>query len=179
MAEKKMTGGEVDSFCNKCKMTLAHTIIAMVGDRIARVQCNTCRSQHAHKSAPAAASTAKVPRATKSTTSRATAAANKAAAKAAMTFEQLLSSKDATKARRYTPKDTYAVDDVIDHPTFGYGVVTGVRVDKLEVMFKTDTKTLVHGRGANAPAERPTFTYPKPSSQKPPRAEADEEGLPT
>src|SRR5262245_65118967 len=45
-------GGEVDAFCTRCKMTLAHTILAMVGQTIARVQCNTCGGQHAYRSAP-------------------------------------------------------------------------------------------------------------------------------
>ena len=42
MASK--TGGEVDCFCTRCKMVLAHTILAMVGDRPARVKCNTCHT---------------------------------------------------------------------------------------------------------------------------------------
>ena len=42
-------GGNVDSWCGKCKMMLAHTIETLVGDKPARVQCNTCKSQHAYK----------------------------------------------------------------------------------------------------------------------------------
>lgn len=182
MAEKHRSGSEVDSFCNKCKLTLAHTILAVVGDKIARVQCNTCGSQHAFKSPPGAASTAKVPRAT---TSRASSTRSSSAApsKSVMSFEALLASKDASKARRYSPKDTYSVDDVIEHPTFGYGVVSGVRADKVDVIFKMDEKTLVHGRGG-APAERPSFARPVPRggiADKPSSAdEADgEEGSPT
>lgn len=180
MAEKHRSGGEVDSFCNKCKLTLAHTILALVGDKIARVQCNTCGSQHAFKSAPGAASTAKVPRAT---TSRAR-ASSAAPSKSVMSFEALLASKDASRARRYSPKDTYSVDDVIEHPTFGYGVVSAVRADKVDVIFKMDEKTLVHGRGG-APAERPSFSRPVPRggiADKPTAADEaaeGEEGSPT
>ncbi len=164
MAIKKV-GGEVDSLCGKCKMTLAHTILAMVGDKVARVQCNTCGAQHAHRGPQPAASSVKVPRpSAKSTSTRGAAAA---AAKAAVSFEQLLSQKDASQARRYSVKDTYAVEDLIEHPTFGYGIVTAVRADKVTVMFKMDEKTLVHGRGGGAPAARPTFERPRAAATGP------------
>jgi len=43
-------GGEVDAVCGRCKMTLAHTILAMVGTKPVRVQCNTCGAQHGYRS---------------------------------------------------------------------------------------------------------------------------------
>ena len=42
--------------------------------------------------------------------------------------------------------------------------MTVVRGDKVDVAFKAETKTLVHGRGG-APAERPAFQ--PPSTNKP------------
>ena len=39
-----------------------------------------------------------------------------------------------------------SVDDIVDHPTFGIGLVIAVRVDKVDISFKADTKTLVHGK---------------------------------
>ena len=42
-------GGNVDSWCGKCKLILAHTIEALVGDKPARVHCNTCKAQHSYK----------------------------------------------------------------------------------------------------------------------------------
>lgn len=145
------TGGEVDAFCNRCKMALAHTIIAMVGEKVARVQCNTCGGQHAYKGTaapkPAKPRAAAKPRGT-------------AASRASVSFDTLLASKDTTKAKRYSPNDTYAVDDVIDHPTFGYGIVTNVRADKVGVIFKSSEKTLVHGRGLGEPQARPAYSHP-------------------
>ena len=46
----------------------------------------------------------------------------------------------------YSPKRTFAVDDVVDHPTFGLGFVTAVRESKLEITFRGDVKTLIHAR---------------------------------
>ena len=152
MATAAKTGAEVDAFCNKCKMALAHTVLATVGDKIARVQCNTCGSQHAYrgKSAPASRSRGQG-------TSRAAAAPSRQT----ITFEQLLHGRDVSTGRRYSPKETYAKDDIVDHPSFGYGIVTQVRTDKVEVQFKSFEKTLVHGR-AGAPAEKPHFDHPRP-----------------
>jgi hypothetical protein len=160
-------GGEVDAFCTRCKLPtpLAHTILAMVGTKIARVRCNTCGGDHAYRGAPG-------------TTDRPTAAARASAARAAgapkaerpekvvISFEEQLAGKDIANAPKYNIKDTYKVDQVIQHPTFGLGLVTAVRGDKVDITFKSDTKTLVHGRGG-APAEKPAFIPPNAKSQAP------------
>ena len=53
MATHKV-GGEVDAFCTRCKMDLAHTILAMVGTKPVRVRCNTCGGDHAFRGPPGA-----------------------------------------------------------------------------------------------------------------------------
>jgi hypothetical protein len=153
MATHKV-GGEVDALCTRCKMTLAHTILAMVGPRIARVRCNTCGGDHAYRAAPGATD-----RPTPSRASRASGTKAEKAEKVVISFEEQLAGKDVANAPKYSPKDTYKVDQVIQHPTFGLGLVTVVRGDKVDVAFKAETKTLVHGRGG-APAERPAFQPP-------------------
>ncbi|MDC0706848.1 hypothetical protein POL68_00015 [Stigmatella sp. ncwal1] len=160
MATHKV-GGEVDAPCTRCKLTLAHTILAMVGPKIARVRCNTCGGDHVYRSAPG-------------TTDRPTAAARSASSasrsstssraekpeKVVISFEEQLSGKDIANAPKYSPKDTYRVDQVIQHPTFGLGLVTIVRGDKVDIVFKSETKTLVHGRGGGPTQERPAFSPP-------------------
>ncbi len=171
------TGGEIDSLCGKCKMTLAHTILAMVGDKVVRVQCNTCGAQHNYKAPPGSSETAR-PRASSSgasssassaraSGSRSTASAAAAASKITMTFDQLMSQKHLGPAKRYSPKETFGVDDVIDHPSFGFGIVTAARGDKVDVLFKMAEKTLVHGRGGGAPAAKPSFERPRSSMTGP------------
>jgi hypothetical protein len=153
-------GGEVDAFCTRCKLTLAHTILAMVGTKIARVRCNTCGGDHAYRSAPGATDRP-------STSSRSTPSTSRAASspresrpeKVVISFEEQLAGKDIANAPKYSPKDTYQVDQVIQHPTFGLGLVTAVRGDKVDITFKSETKTLVHGRGG-PPGERPVFSPP-------------------
>lgn len=134
-------GGEVDTICNRCKLTLAHTILAMVGQKIARVRCNTCGGDHAFhapegSSAPRAPRSPREPRATK----------------VIIGFDERVHAKGLASARKYSPKEIFAVDELIEHPTFGYGIVEEVRGDKVDVAFKADRKTLIHARGTPAPA---------------------------
>jgi hypothetical protein len=138
-AHMTQVGGEVDSFCSKCELTLAHTVIAMVAGRPVKVECNTCHGVHRFRGAPAGASNS------------ASVAMRKAARparekKSELAFEEALAAKKGP-ALPYTPKRTFEVDQVVEHPTFGKGFVTAVRDDKVEIAFRTDVKVLIHGRG--------------------------------
>ena len=128
-------GGEVDAFCTRCQLTLAHTVHAVVADRPVKVECNTCHTVHRHRGKAA------VP-------ARGARAARPARAKAeAVPFDTLLASKRTAEAAPYSPKRAYALDDVVDHPLFGRGFVSAVRDGgKIEVTFRSDVKLLVHGR---------------------------------
>src|SRR5437868_2800815 len=49
MSKPLKTGGEVDSWCTKCKLVLNHRVIAMVGGTPVRVECSTCGSHHNYR----------------------------------------------------------------------------------------------------------------------------------
>ena len=128
-------GGEIDTLCTRCELVLAHTVHAVVAGRPVRVECNTCHAVHRYRaeggSRPAAARAgARVERPRKSV----------------VAFDELIAAR--TRAPRpYSPKDTFAVDDVLDHPIFGRGFVSAVRDGgKVEITFRADVKLLVHGR---------------------------------
>jgi hypothetical protein len=182
MATHKV-GGEVDAPCTRCKLTLAHTILAMVGTKIARVRCNTCMGEHAYRSAPGSTDR---PSSRSSSSSRAASAPRaEKPEKVVISFEQQLAGKDIANAPKYSPKDAYQVDQVIQHPTFGLGLVTAVRGDKVDIAFKSETKTLVHAR-SSAPSERPAFqppnaraTGPADKPVAPSTTEADPASAPT
>ena len=133
-------GGEIDALCTKCKMVLAHTILAVDAGRPARVQCNTCGGQHNFRSASADS------RPSSSSESTRRAPAREAPTKTRVTIDELIAQKGGV-SRPYSPKTTFAPDDVVSHPTFGVGLVEAVRADKIDVVFRAGTKTLVHGRG--------------------------------
>lgn len=146
-------GGEIDAACNKCELTLAHTIIAMVGPKVKKVECNTCHTVHAYKGVqplvPAKVKKPGKPRAPR-------------ASKVVVTWEERLAGKDVARAKKYTIRDTYKADDVIDHPTFGIGLVSSVRLDKVEVAFKAFDKTLIHGKSGHE--TQASYTHAKPGS---------------
>jgi hypothetical protein len=125
-------GGDIDAFCTRCKMELGHTILAMVGTKPVRVRCNTCQGEHNYRgtSAPAPRRTSSEPRERPQVTS----------------WEALLANKDLSRARKYSAKEKFVADEVLSHPTFGIGLVQEVRGDKIQVAFKADVKTLVHGK---------------------------------
>ncbi len=137
-------GGEVDAYCTKCKMLLGHTIVAMVETKIARVRCNTCMGEHAYRaSVPGTKRAAKTDAAAK----KPRATATRAKKPEALPFETLFEGRDLSAARRYSPKERFAEDEVIEHPTFGLGLVQAVREDKIDAVFKQGPKTLIHKLG--------------------------------
>ena len=131
-------GDDVDSWCGKCKRILAHTIQAMVDDLPARVTCNTCKAQHKYKAeAPKSARKRKVgdPALAPTRKIRAT------------QYQKLLSGQDISLAKRYSPKDSYLLGDVVEHASFGVGVTTIVKAgSKIDVIFEDGVKTLIHER---------------------------------
>jgi len=141
MAKALRVGGDVDAMCTKCKLALGHTILAMVGTKPARVRCNTCQGEHNYRGTEGA--TAKVPKRVKWQP----AVDRERAKKPVVTsWEALIAAKDVNSARRYNVKERFANDELVDHPTFGIGLVQEVRGDKIQVAFKADVKTLVHGK---------------------------------
>ena len=142
-------GGEVDATCTRCRMELAHTILAMVGQKIARVRCNTCGSDHVYRGTQTAS---------RSVASRTRAASSEKAPRTVIGWDEQLAARGAASAEDYRPDHTFAVDQVVRHPTFGLGIVRAVRQDKMDVAFKSAERTLVQGRGAGT--VRPSFAPP-------------------
>src|SRR5512133_2723392 len=132
-------GGEVESFCTKCQLVLAHTVHAVMGGKPVKVECNTCHGVHRFKGGAGLAPSRGA------TGARAERPARERPAVAA--FDELLASR-AAPPQPYSPKKTFGVDDVVDHPIFCRGFVSAVRdAGKVEITFRSDVKLLVHGRG--------------------------------
>ncbi|MEW6431042.1 MAG: hypothetical protein AB1730_05995 [Myxococcota bacterium] len=163
------TGGDIDAFCSRCDLNLAHTIIAMVGPKVVKVKCNTCGNDHQYRGEQPLLKAQSFANPKK----RATSSAAPRATKAAVAWEDQFKGKDLSRARKYSIRDTYAVDDVIDHPTFGLGLVVAVRQDKVDVSFKQEEKVLVHGKGG-PPAQASAPPAPPAPSAKAPEAAPSE-----
>lgn len=138
-------GSDIDAFCSKCGFDLAHVIIAMVGDKVVKVQCKTCNSPHAYRGKQSVDGKKKAP------SKRAAGGAAKTSTPKVGDYDRAIQGKDLARARRYKPAITFEAGDVIDHPTFRFGVVTRLLSDgKIEVLFESGAKTLVHAREAAA-----------------------------
>ncbi len=131
-------GKEVLSYCSKCKLTLAHTITNMKDAKtIGKVECKTCKTTHAYKDPSKVKAKG---------TSKLTQPKNKTADSVSDIWMAAINSSKA-KSKKYSIKQRYDLKDIIDHPTFGPGVVDRlIDCDKIQVIFRHDIKTLVHNK---------------------------------
>jgi len=173
MTSNRHVGGEVDAFCSSCKLVLGHTILAMVGDRIARVRCNTCAGEHAYR---ASVPGTKAPRRAKAASLPGSPRARAEAAVRGHGLDELLEGRDVEQARAYAPQETFSPGEVMRHPSFGVGLVMEIRGDRLDVMFGAGLRTLALRREAQALAKRLDHR-PAPNSEA--EREAEEDGVGT
>jgi hypothetical protein len=141
MPQPIKVGGEVDAFCTRCKLVLGHTTLALVGKRIARVRCNTCQGEHQfHAESPEDRVRAKARKPSR-------ALDPSAATRASLTIggadlDRMLQGKDLSHPRKYRTTESFTKDEVLDHSSFGLGVVLVLRGERMEVLFRDGIKTL-------------------------------------
>lgn len=141
MSSTPLSAGDyIAANCSKCRQQTNHTVIAMIGDVPAKVQCNICGGEHKYRK-PAA------PKTTSARGARSTAAPRRSKsdpqAAARQQWEQQQESFDASKARPYGMDDSYRAGDLVQHPSFGLGKVqemAGSR--KMAVLFADGVKVL-------------------------------------
>lgn len=130
-----VVGGEVESWCGKCKEMRTHHIFAVVDDLPRQVICVQCKSRHNYRTEPpprrpgdgAGDDASKAPRTTPK---------NPAAVKAAeqrRTLEQELMA--VADPRAFDPKDTFKTGQIIAHPKYGRGKIENVLKGSLLVRF--------------------------------------------
>ncbi len=131
-------GKEVLSYCGKCKLPLGHTIVSMKDTHtIGKVKCNTCQEMHMYKD-PATKS-----KKVKSSTTTRTRKKKSISVNDLWTEEM---GKVTGKSVKYTIRETFEVGDILDHKSFGPGIVQNLVDDKIEVLFQHEIKLLVHGK---------------------------------
>jgi len=164
MPKPLKAGGEVDSWCTKCRLVLNHRIIAMVGPKPVRVECSTCGSHHLYrrpKSEKLSPIAAKVKAGATSSSSskrdgsgeeRKTAGARASAAAQrerdqTTQWEHAIAGQPASAFKAYRVTLTFGPGELVRHPKFGDGVVARV-IDrgKIEILFQDGPKTMAHGQ---------------------------------
>ena len=139
---KLSAGDNIEANCTRCRKVLNHTIVAMVGEKVVRVECNTCRGVHNYREAAAS----KSPSAGSSTRKKepAVRAVKKdAGATEREEWESLSLTMDKGRAIAYDIDGKFKVNDLVDHAVFGLGVVKSViKPSKMEVLFQQGKKLL-------------------------------------
>lgn len=150
-------GGDVDYRCTRCKLELAHTILAMVGGEPVQVKCNTCHTIRKFRNKSKRSTTGSTRRApARSSTMRTSGTrasavrATKAVSSDARTeqWAELMAKADAgsVERREYNFREKYEVGQVIDHRKFGGGVVESIVDRKIRVVFSDGERLLIHDR---------------------------------
>ena len=130
---KASAGKEIKHYCNRCGLDLWHTVVAVVGGIPARVKCNTCKGERNYKN-PALATKTRTeapvrPRLSGSNPDL---------------YQQKLKENLMKNVISYRADQSFAENDVLDHPTFGRGIVLKlVFPDRMDVLFQDETRTLV------------------------------------
>jgi hypothetical protein len=125
--------------------------MAKVGDRVAKVVCKLCGSQHNYRGDKTAPAAAAAPGGSGSAWSRPRKRkAKEDAVKPTPVF-------DPNKPPRgYSPKDSYVLGERVVHATFGTGVVAGSPgPGKVEVHFPAGERTLACAKATSTILERP------------------------
>ncbi len=134
MIKTYTVGESVEAWCTKCKLELEHTIIAMVENVPKKVKCNTCGGQHNYRLKPAERSR---------TVSRKTTRKVKSHEASYNELNEKLTGGDLSHARKYSMQGNFKKDEILDHPTFGIGIVTAViQSHKMEIIFKDGPRLL-------------------------------------
>jgi hypothetical protein len=135
---KIAVGSDVEAYCTKCKMVLAHSVIAMQGAKPRRVRCNTCSGEHNYRATkPVAKTAAKKEKPARKTTSK----------KTRQSWEEVMQEASAKPHKKYSMSGSFGEGDWIEHATFGLGCVQSfVAPNKITVRFADATRLLVCNR---------------------------------
>ena len=145
-------GDFVQAACTRCKEDLRHTIVALVDGRPVRVSCNTCGGEHAYHSAAGAVSSASekrpAPRRSAPAPSGRPSRARQTSDTLAQEWATQIAAAGGRERRSYSSSGKFKTGDVVEHPTFGAGVIQRVpEPGKILVLFSVGAKTLVCGKG--------------------------------
>ncbi len=131
MEDRKAIGQNIDSYCGKCRQSTDHTIMIMDADTVSRVRCKSCGGTHKFRS-PADEAAVRKPR-TKNIVDE--------AAAAAIVWEAGLAEARG-KEQDYSMTTKFCIGDIVNHQTFGKGVVLKLYVNKCSMLFKDGEKLM-------------------------------------
>jgi len=138
--DKTPVAQNVITMCTKCKMLLDHVVVSHNKEgTVEKVKCSTCGSEHKYRPEKK-----KTPKKTVKAAKKKSTRAKKVDPK--RDFETLAEKFKGKEPVRYSMSGSFKGDDVIDHKTFGMGIVISASYNKMEVVFSDRPRILVFNR---------------------------------
>ncbi len=136
-------GDIIDARCTRCRAVLNHRIVAMVDGRVVRVECNTCGGVHNYYAPGELKTRVSAGPTTKKKEAVSGKSRTDAASRLREDWQAACGALEKDHAVLYDMTGRYRLGDVIDHSTFGLGIVkTVMKPNKIEVLFQEGTKLL-------------------------------------
>jgi len=131
-----VVGESIEARCTKCRKATRHLVVSVVGGSAGRVQCTVCEGVHNYRN----------PRSAAKARPRKAAGEARGASAVLQEWEAKVGAKDARKAVTYGLDGVFRTGDLLDHRTFGLGLVRKmIPPNKIEVHFREGIKRLVCG----------------------------------
>ena len=132
-------GGSIRSQCTKCKTSTRHIIISVVGGEAAKVQCTVCQGFHNYRDPGGAESRAPREAAGKSRPTKRV----PPIVRIEEDWLAKMKGRDPKLAVPYGQGKAVHTGDLIDHPSFGFGLVRKmIPPSKIEVQFRDGMRLL-------------------------------------
>lgn len=140
-----LVGENIDAYCTKCKLILAHVVLYEIDGAVRGVKCKTCGSEHKYREKKVQTKSTRAVKSDRQEKPRKTAPKGRKVSKvSSLQWELKFEEMDVeSRAKNYHIQDTYSIDDVIRHPVFGIGfVIRVVSETRMEVLFKDSVKLM-------------------------------------
>lgn len=147
-------GQDILSYCTSCKLDRTHSVVAVLGDRVKKVLCQTCDKEHAFRLPAELRALSRKDRSAKS-------AALLTARCPADQWETDMAKTKSHSAKLYTLDGSYDAGQKLDHGTFGLGMVKNmIAPNKMEVLFEEGMKLLIRGNAMRTSAKKKEAATP-------------------
>lgn len=171
-------GQDIEDICTRCGDTW-HVVVAKVGERVIKVVCKLCGSQHNYRGENTGAAGAS------STSGSWGASRRRRTTKRSVPTPPPAPTFDPSKPpRAYSAQGSFVAGERIVHPSFGTGVVAGTPgPGKIDVVFPAGARTLACSKAVST-LERHVAASNVPIADRPPerdgadRDESSGEGPP-
>ena len=139
-------GEEVLTYCSTCDRNVTRTIVAHKSGNsgpVAKVHCRICSKVKAYRAPKGmTAGAPKAPR-KKAGSQR----AKPVAVSLESEWQRQLQEAQGKPSRAYAVSEKFEKGDVVEHPSFGVGVVQGPKdANKVEILFQASMRVLLHNK---------------------------------